>query len=54
MPVSTRAGRPCCRPRAWRSSESTMMKRVKLVIIRTMAGSRPSRVMMIRICVLTV
>ena len=53
MPVMIRVGRPCCRPRAWRSSDSTITKRVKQVIIMTITGSSPSSVMSTRICDLT-
>jgi hypothetical protein len=53
-PVTMRLGRPCCRPRAWRSSDSTITKRVKLVIIMTITGSSPRMVIRTRICDLTV
>ena len=37
-------------PRAWRSSESTMMMRVKLVIINSAAGKNVSEVMSNSVC----
>ena len=50
MPIKIWLGGLCCKPSAWRKMASTMMKRVKLVIIMSMAGRKPSRVIMIRIC----
>ena len=37
-------GGAACSPSAWRTSESTMMMRVKLVIISTIAGMKLSSV----------
>ncbi|MNQ98952.1 hypothetical protein D3C85_1146720 [compost metagenome] len=53
MPVRIWFDGVCCRPRAWRRIENTMMIRVKLVISMTNAGMKLSAVMISRICRLT-
>ncbi|MNR24860.1 hypothetical protein D3C85_1419710 [compost metagenome] len=53
IPVRILFGGLCCNPSAWRKIASTIIKRVKQVIISIMTGSRPSRVIMIRISILT-
>src|SRR5690554_393995 len=49
-PISTWLGGVCCRPRAWRKIDRTIMIRVKLVIIKTMDGNIVSSPITIRIC----
>ena len=49
-PISTWLGGEVCVPSAWRSSDSTMMMRVKLLIIRMMAGRNPSDVRKTSVC----
>ena len=50
-PTSTWLGGSCCVPIAWRSSDSTMMIRVKLVIISRIAGASESTVSRTTICI---
>ena len=49
-PISTWLGGVVCVPSAWRSNDSTMTMRVKLLIIRMMAGRKPSDVRKISVC----
>src|SRR5688572_33052231 len=50
-PISTWLGGSCWVPIAWRSSDSTMMIRVKLVIISRIAGASERTVIKMMICI---
>ena len=47
IPIRMRFGGVCCSPSAWRSSDSTIIKRAKQVIISAIVGSKPTRVIRI-------
>ena len=50
-PISTWFGGNCCVPSACRSSDSTMMIRVKLVIMIRIAGASDRTVSRMMICI---
>ena len=50
-PTRTWLGGEVWVPRAWRSSDMTMMMRVKLVVISTIAGMKDSEVISSRVCI---